>query len=307
MKKKIGYILGKLFIDKKRDYSTKGKKILINDCQKIGNYLFKTPLIKGLALNGYDIYILGSSLTKELADANPYIKKVIIDKCYKKKSTDIFRNIKTGLKYRNYFDYYIENVGSIYLREMILMRFLNAKKNIGIERKHNKKIKLLDIVVRKTEHLREDGIEILKYFGGVDPKCIYDIHLNKNKYDKIIKRKPLVLFNGLASTKSRSITQVDEKIILNRLKAHKWFEIKKIEKQNSITDLCGLIKKADLVISVDTGVVHIASGFNIPIIVHKTNKRVYPKSDIVIEENFNSEGLGDTIEKIFKYIYTISV
>lgn len=306
MKKKIGYILGKLFIDKKRDYKVEGKKILINDCQKIGNYLFKTPLIKGLALKGYEVYILGSSLTKELGDENPYIKEVIIDKCYRKKSTDIFRNIKTALKYRNYFDYYVENVGSIYLREMILMRFLNAKKNIGIERKNNKKLKLLDVVVKKTDHLREDGIEILKYFGGVDPKCKYDIHLNKNKYEKMIKRKPLVLFNGLASTKSRSINEVDEKIILDKLKAYKWLEIKKIEKENSIIDLCGLIKKADLVISVDTGVVHIASGFNIPIIVHETNDRVYPKSDLVIEENFNSERLGDTVEKIFKYIYTIS-
>uniref|UniRef100_UPI0026286546 glycosyltransferase family 9 protein n=1 Tax=uncultured Cetobacterium sp. TaxID=527638 RepID=UPI0026286546 len=276
------------------------------DCQKIGNYLFKTPLIKGLALEGYEVYILGSKLTKELGDNNPYIKEVIIDNCYRKKSFDIFRNIKTGLKYRNFFDFYIENVGSTYLREALLMRILNAKKNIGIERKNNKILKLLDIVVKKTNHMREDGIEILKYFKIQSPKCIYDIHLSKNKYENMIKKKPLILYNGLASTKSRSIDKDKESGILERLKTINWIDVQQIKKENSIIDLCGLIKKADLVITVDTGIAHIASAFNIPIIIHETNERVYPKSDIVIEENFYKKELPKTVEDILKYVYTIS-
>ena len=306
MKKKLSYLLTKIFIDKKRNHEIIGNKVLVNDCQKIGNYLFKTPLIKGLALEGYEVYILGSKLTKELGDNNPYIKEVIIDNCYRKKSFDIFRNIKTGLKYRNFFDFYIENVGSTYLREALLMRILNAKKNIGIERKNNKILKLLDIVVKKTNHMREDGIEILKYFKIQSPKCIYDIHLSKNKYENMIKKKPLILYNGLASTKSRSIDKDKESGILERLKTINWIDVQQIKKENSIIDLCGLIKKADLVITVDTGIAHIASAFNIPIIIHETNERVYPKSDIVIEENFYKKELPKTVEDILKYVYTIS-
>lgn len=306
MKKKLSYLLTKIFIDKKRNHEIIGNKVLVNDCQKIGNYLFKTPLIKGLALEGYEVYILGSKLTKELGDNNPYIKKVIIDNCYRKKSFDIFRNIKTGIKYRNFFDFYIENVGSTYLREALLMRILNAKKNIGIERKNNKILKLLDIIIKKAAHMREDGIEILKYFKIQSPKCIYDIHLSKNKYENMIKKKPLILYNGLASTKSRSIDKNKENRILEGLKAINWVDVQQIKKENSIIDLCGLIKKADLVITVDTGVAHIASAFNIPIIIHETNERVYPKSDIVIEESFYKKELPKTVEDILKYVYTIS-
>ncbi len=284
--KKLGYIIGKLFLDKKRNLQVIGKKVLINDCQKIGNYLFKTPLIKGLALNGYEVSILASKVTKELASANPYIKEIIIDNTYQKKSFDIFKNIKTGIKYRNKFDYYIELVGSIYLRELILMKLLNAKKIIGIERKYGKHFDIIDKITKKQNHMRENGIEILKVFGIKDPGGTYDIHFDKkNKYDRLLKKKPLILYNGTASTISRSIP---------------------MEKENSILDLCSLIKKADLVISVDTGITHIASAFNIPTIVHKSNESVYPKSSISIENSLYDDNLYKMAEDILEYIYIMS-
>lgn len=305
--KKLGYIIGKLFLDKKRNLEVIGKKVLINDCQKIGNYLFKTPLIKGLALNGYEVSILASKVTKELALANPYVKEIIIDNTYQKKSFDIFKNIKTGIKYRNKFDYYIELVGSTYLRELILMKLLNAKKIIGIERKYGKHFNIIDKITKKQSHMRENGIEVLKVFGIKDPGGTYDIHFDKkNKYERFLKKKPLILYNGTASTTSRSIPAEKESFILNNLANIKWAEIRKIEKENSILDLCSLIKKADLVISVDTGITHIASAFNIPTIVHKSNESVYPKSSISIENSFYDENLYKMAEDILEYIYTIS-
>lgn len=305
--KKLGYIFGKLFLDKKKEFTVKGKKVLINDCQKIGNYLFKTPLIKGLSLNGYEVSILGSVVTKELAEANPYIKEVIIDNSYRKKSFDIFRNIKTGLKYRNKFDYYIELVGSIYLREIVLMNLLRAKKIIGIERKHGKFFNLIDKITKRQNHMRENGIEVLKAFGIKDPGGTYDIFLdNHTKYSKLVKRKPLILYNGVASVSSRSISLDDEKKILKNLSKITWAEVKKIEREDSLLDLCSLIKKADLVVSVDTGIVHIASAFNIPIIVHKCSENVFPKSNVSIETSLFDNKLHKMAEDILEYVYTIS-
>ena len=305
--KKLSFTISKLLVDKKRDFKIIGNKILINDCQKIGNYLFKTPMIKGLALKGFEVYILGSKSTVEMANANPYIKEVIIDNCYRKKSSDIFRNIKTALKYRDFFDYYIESVGSIYLRETLLMRLLRPKKIIGIERKNGQVLNLIDIVIKKQEHLRENGIEILKYFKISEPKCIYDIHLNQtNIYKNLIKKKTLVLYNGLASTKSRSIDPNRESEILNKLSQIPWIEVRKIEHESSVLNLCGLIKKADLVITVDTGITHIASAFDIPIIVHKSNPNVFPKSSLAIEQNFYEKDLNKTVEEMLECIYTIS-
>ncbi|MEG0562286.1 MAG: glycosyltransferase family 9 protein [Cetobacterium sp.] len=305
--KKLSFAVSKLLIDKKRDFKTIGNKILVNDCQKIGNYLFKTPMIKGLALKGYEVYILGSKSTLEMANENPYIKEVIIDNSYRKKSSDIFRNIKTALKYRDFFDYYIESVGSMYIRETLLMRLLRPKKIIGIERKDGSTLKLIDIVIKKQEHLRENGIEILKHFKISEPNCIYDIHLNRHdKYKNLIKKKPLVLYNGLASTKSRSIDTDNEKIILDKLSTISWIDVKKIEHENSVLDLCSLIKKADLVVTVDTGITHIASAFDIPIIVHKSNSSVFPKSSVAIEQSFYDKDLDKTVEEMLEYIHTIS-
>lgn len=305
--KKLGYFLGKIFLDRKRDLKVEGKKVLINDCQKIGNYLFKTPLIKGLAQNGYEVSILGSVVTKELAENNPYVKEIIIDNSYQKKSFDIFRNIKTGLKYRNRFDYYIELVGSIYLREILLMKLLKAKKIIGVERKRGKVLNIIDKVVKKQKHMRETGIEVLKAFGIKDPGGIYDIFIkSNNKYTKFQKKKPLILYNGLASVSYRTIPLKDEKIILDNLSQIKWAEVRKIEKEKSVLDLCALIKKADLVVSVDTGVVHIASAFNVPTIVHKSNDNVFPKSTISIEKSFYSCNLNKIAEEILLSSHIIS-
>ena len=42
MKKEVTYFLSRLIFDKKRDLKVEGKKVLIADCQKIGNYILKT-------------------------------------------------------------------------------------------------------------------------------------------------------------------------------------------------------------------------------------------------------------------------
>ena len=304
MMKKISYFISKYLIDKKRNNKVEGKKVLINDCQKIGNYLFKTPLIKGLAIAGYEVYILGSKYTVEMAKENPYVKEVILDNSYRKKSTDIFRNIKTALKYRNFFDYYIEMVGSIYLREILMMRILNPGKIIGLARKHGKSFKLIDEVIKAQDHIRENSIEILKYFGISEPNVIYDIHLPEtHKYSNLLKRNPLVLYNGTASTKSRSIPKEVEDILIKKLKEISWIEFKKIERENSIMDLCGLISKADLILSVDTGTSHIASAFNIPILIDQCDLRVYPKSSYTIEKKFSSEDIDKYVCEMLSTLY----
>ncbi len=322
MKKEVTYFLSRLIFDKKRDLKVEGKKVLIADCQKIGNYILKTPMIKGLALAGYEISILGSVLTKELAETNPYIKEVIIDNCYRKKSSDIFRNIKTGLKYRGKFDYFIELVGGTYLRDFVLMNLLKAKKIIGIERKKERKCELIDIIIKRQPHMREDGIEVLKVLGlntffknglkvyenntwvgaGLTESIEkYDIYLkNGNKYQDLCKKKPLVLYNGNASTIDRSIPKKREKEILGNLSLIDGVEIRKIEHEDSILDLCALIERADVVVSVDTGITHIASAFNIPIVVHSSPTHTFPTSDIVIEHSFFEKDLYKVVKKTLK-------
>lgn len=299
--KKLIYYIGKLLFDRKRDLVPTGKKVLVADCQKLGNYIFKTPMIKGLALGGYEVSILGSKVTKELAEANPYVKEVIIDNCYRKKSTDIFRNIKTGLKYRGKFDYFIELVGGTHLRDLALMNLLKAKKIIGVERKRGRKCKLIDIVVKYQPHMRENGIEVLKVLGLNSDIKGYDIHLKAgNRYENFKKDKPLILYNGTGSAKSKSIPLEKERDILDNLSQIDGVEVRKIEREKSVLDLCGLISKADVVVSVDTGVTHIASAFNRPIVVHSCAEYVYPISDIVAEHSFYEKDLYKVVEEVLE-------
>lgn len=55
-----------------------------------------------------------------------------------------------------------------------------------------------------------------------------------------------------------------------------------------------------------TGITHIASAFNIPTIVHKSNESVYPKSSISIENSLYDDNLYKMAEDILEYIYIMS-
>jgi len=278
MKRNISSLLVKL-IDKENNVKVENKRVLINDCQKLGNYIFKTPLIKKLSENGYEVTVLGSSVTKELIEDNPYIDGVIHDGSYQKKSSQIFKNIYYGFKYGNEFNYYIEATGSIYLREILFMKLLNSK-IYGVERKKNMKLSIMNKTIEFKEHLVDATSEIVKLFNlDIDEKKRkYEIYFSdKGKYETYKKEKPIILFNNLASTKKRSISAKEaNRIFENLKKEYPLCEVIWIEREKTIKDLCGLIKLSDLVVSVDTGIVHIASAYNKPIIVQGASERVLP-------------------------------
>lgn len=263
-------------VDKKMDYRVDNKKVLLNDCQKIGNYIFKTPLIRGLSLAGYEVYILGSKLTKELGDSNPHVKEVIVDGAYKKKAINIFRNMYTGLKYRGKFHMFIDNTGLPQLREIVVPKLMRVEKVVGVQNKKGRMYKIMDIQIPIQKHASMTSVVILEHLGIKD-KPTYDLPLTTDKYSNIELEKPLVLFNSKGSKPSTTLKEDERLAIIEEMSKMENIDFREIERQDTIEDLCSLIKRASIVVTVDTGVVHIASAYNIPTIVHtNTNGYVLP-------------------------------
>lgn len=260
-----------LLLDRRNKINVKKlseKKVLIADCEKIGNYIFKTPLIRGLKKGGFHVTVMGSHVTRELLEADPYIDATIITKCYRKKSTDIFRKAAVALKYRSSFSHYIETTGSVYLRELLFMRLLSPVAVIGTERKRGYQLKIMNISVPREEHNIDTSLSILSSMGIGEKR---EYHLGRTspiKYGSFKTEKPLVLYNGRASMNSRCIDAKEEEKLLSLLESIPYINFKRIEREESLHDLVDLIDRADLVITVDTGISHIASALKKSVLIN---------------------------------------
>lgn len=275
------------------------KRVLISDCEKIGNYIFKTPLIRGLKKDGFHVTVMGSHVTKDLLEADPYIDEAIITKCYRKKSADIFIKTFIALKYRKSFSHYIELVGSSYFRELLFMRLLSPESIIGRERKKGFTFKIINLVVKDQGHHIDNSLKLLEVLGLNETRKYHLGLKDSSKYNNLYKNKPLILYNGKASTKSRSFDYSNETLLINHLSNLSYINFKKIEREDSIHDLTSLMKQADLIITVDTGISHLASALNKPIIINNYNSSVAPISSVVFKSNFDPTSISSILESIF--------
>ncbi len=291
-----------LLLDRRNKINVKKlseKKVLIADCEKIGNYIFKTPLIRGLKKNGFHITVMGSHVTKELLEADPYIDDTIITKCYRKKSSDIFRKIPLALRYRGHFSHYIETTGSVYLRELLFIRLLSPVAVIGTERKRGYQLKVMNISAPRGTHNIDTSLSILNSMG-IEEKREYHIgRTDSAKYSSFKTEKPLVLYNGQASTNSRCVDAREEKKLLSLLEGIPYINFKKIEREDSLHDLVDLIDKADLVITVDTGISHIASALKKNIFINRYPSSVAPITPNLIENSFTPEAISKILKSLF--------
>ena len=291
-----------LLLDRRNKINVKKlseKKILIADCEKIGNYIFKTPLIRGLKKNGFHVTVMGSHITRELLEADPYIDDTIITKCYRKKSSDIFKKIPVALKYRGHFSHYIETTGSVYLRELLFMRLLSPMTIIGTERKKECQLKMLNISIPRKEHNIDTSMAILDSMG-IKEKREYHVGRGKTvKYELIKNEKPLVLYNGRASMESRCVDPAIERDLLSLLENTPYINFKKIEREESLHDLVDLIDRADLVITVDTGISHLASALKKNILIDRYSQSVAPVTPLLLQNKFTPENISSVLRSLF--------
>lgn len=247
---------------------------------------------------------------------------------------------KSKIQYNLYFDF----SDNIRLSHLLGMRILNPRYIIGSYRVEKYGIKkdeltLFDryIIEREDDHLVDIHMRALDNFCIDNSNRKYELYLGEleEKYRNYFDNSKInIIFNFLGSSESKSLTKSDidyfiktipkisAKIKLYILTIPKIYEKTKVNleklnlenvivlpKTDNILEAAAIIKYTDMLFSVDTGVVHIASAYNIPIVAVYPEDRdalivFAPKSDIssiIIgkkEENLKIIDKKEVIKKI---------
>ena len=207
---------------------------------------------------------------------------------YKKKSSYIKKLAKEIAKEE--YDVLIDFTEMLRVNQMMFINLCKAKINIGLSKKD---WNLFDISVEPdvdfkwTDHITLRYKAYLKKLGILDDVDLsYDVSIPTeiqkeiDEYIKTLPNKELVVINPYGASKHRTFNNETIKKLINHYKEKnvvfifspdKYSQIQKFkdkknvflyEKMTSIYQSMALIKQADLVISPDTSIVHIASAFN---------------------------------------------
>ncbi|AZI14121.1 glycosyltransferase family 9 protein [Avibacterium paragallinarum] len=312
---------GKLLLDKKSSDNFSDNLpmsiLFLRQDGKIGDYIVSSFAFREIKRFNPTIKI-GVVCTKQnayLFEQNPYI-----DQLYFVKKKNIFDYIKCGLKLRKeHYDLVIDPTIMIRNRDLLLLRLIKAKNYFGF---HKEDYKLFNLNLSQQDiHFSEVYRKALEKIGITIDNIKYDIPNTKVEDEEIkyflqtnqIRNYIAINFYGASSSRKFSderikqilqyITSIilDKHIIIlsypevtNKLRTiAKEFKNVFVHNTQNIFHTISLIKYCDQLISPDTSSVHIASGFNKPIIgiysEDKTNfthwKPISEKVNILFYQN----------------------
>ncbi|GLI55170.1 hypothetical protein PM10SUCC1_06850 [Propionigenium maris DSM 9537] len=265
-----------------------------------------------------EITACGVGGAEKILEANPYITNVIASKGEKSKIrfVRIIKDLAHSLRERGKYDLCFNLGNSVNFFKLLSLRLLKAKLIIGGPKleKYGLKSTELTLINRyihfTQRHSCYKWLEVAEHMDiEVDSydKYRYDIHIPEEiqvKHRDYYNDKEINLvfnFRGSSDRKSlpwedveyflREISEVDQRVCLHLMapplfyceaeKIIKKLNIKNVRmlpKTESILEAAELLKGADMLFSVDTGVVHMASAFDIPMVV------IYPNNpDTLVE------------------------
>lgn len=287
----IRLAIGKQILDKKQplvNVSFPPKKVLfLRHDGKIGDYIVSSFVFREIKKQSPDteIAVICSHKNAYLFGKNPNI-----DKCYIVKARNIKDYIRAGKQLaKESFDFVIDPTHTIRNRDLLFLRLIKAKNYIGYK-KENYKIFNLNI---KSENLHYAEIykRTLEAIGFHNIKTNYDIPVDQQSekdIQKFLQENHLsnyIALNFFGAGSSRSFNDEAIKSLLDNLTSNtivllafpsvleklktlteKYNNVFIYENSKTIFHSIALIKNASIVISPDTSIVHIAAGFNKPII-----------------------------------------
>ncbi|MGL6115095.1 MAG: glycosyltransferase family 9 protein [Cetobacterium sp.] len=298
------------------------KRVLISG-GKIGDIIVKTPMLEALSKLNKDVKIDITVVkgAKCLVENIPYINKVIeIDeKPTRNKIIKGYRELIGALKNRKKYDLYFDFTNNCRFIHTLSLKLMSPKYLIGRYRLEKFGIKkdeltLFDsyIDVKGDAHAVDINMDYLKPLGLHKESRKYRLYLGKNekKYENYFeKNKMNIVLNHRASSEPRSLTleqlkdlslkliNLNKDIVVYIISVPSEYEIlkdlvSKLDKENikllpkteEIGEAAGLLKYSDMLVSVDTGLIHIASVYNIPIVgiyplTENSAKLFEPKSE----------------------------
>ena len=291
------------------------KRVLIPG-GRIGDMVCETPFIRSLhnLLPDAKIDVYLDKVTAPLFRECPYVNVIETESrsrfVHKVKVLRILASWYDAMKKRKKYDLCFDFTSGLRFYSILALKITAPKYAISIfkEEKHGIKKDELTIYDRyidkgSVKHMRDICLKGAELLGGDISDRKYEIFLGnlEKKYENyFFKDKINIIFNYLGGTENKNLTMeevrescmrlcaVDKRIVVHIMTLpHKYNELKEEIKgwerivtaplTQDILEAAAVIKYADIMVSVDTGVVHIASAFNIPVI------SIFPDNDNSIE------------------------
>lgn len=285
--------IGKQILDRKTlltDIPFIPKSILfLRHDGKIGDYVVSSFVFREIKNQSpkTKIGVVYSKKNAYLFEKNPYI-----DQLYFVKTKDIKDYIRCGKQLsKEQYDVLIDPTVTLRNRDLLFLRMINAKNYIGYQ-KENYQLFNFNIPAQKI-HFSEIYKQALELVGFNQISTAYDVPYTE-KAKQTIKHflsknhlESYVAVNFFGAGSARRFNDKSMKSLLDNLTnntmnivlltfpevteklktiAKEYKNVFIYEKTETVFDTIELIRNAALVISPDTAIVHIAAGFNKPLI-----------------------------------------
>lgn len=310
---------------------------------KIGDMVVNTLMFREIKKSYPDIKIgvVTRGGAKDIISNNKNVDRIYD---YNKKSSEV-KKLAKGIALEKY-DLLIDFSEMLRVNQMMFINMCKAKINIGINKKN---WNLFEVSLKSIDyhyHISNLYLEILKFLGIKNIARKYDLFPTNYMIEKLnLKNKKYCVFNPYAASRHRSFNLENiikisgvilekefDKLILIGTKDH-LNELEKVKeklggkivipKTKNILEVIEIIGQADLIITPDTSIVHIAAAFEKNMIciyrreIEKEDKNSilwgpnYSKANIVFvdkkvksgeEININDLNLG-LIKKKWKEYY----
>lgn len=261
------------------------KKVLVmrNDC--IGDMIVTTPFIRSLSKAGYEVFVSSRKTSLEIVNNNPYVSQTLLYN-----DRNFFELIKTiRLVRKHQFDLAIDVRfhRKLDLKHLLYCCFIRTSNLLSYNKSNMKPFNISLPYYESKAHVTNQLKYYLSYLNINFDSFDYDVFIDSQKQkmvDSFINQyvKPkskFVVINPYGGSSYRCLSENQIKqlcylfdnnypeykiIIIGQGNNFEKLSVKGSVKfqSPSITDVIPLIKKADLVITVDTSIVHLASAFS---------------------------------------------
>lgn len=259
------------------------KKILIVRNDKHGDMIATTGLIRELSKAGFDVYVSSEKASLDIIEFNPYVKGVF--SYQDKKLKDLFRSIK-NIRQES-FDAVIDlkYCRGVYKKNIFFCSFVKSPILIGFNKSNIPSYNVSLPYYELSAHVTTRLPPLLKLFNIEENDLNYEIYTTPEMQKKttqfieenLKKDQKLAIINPLGGNKSRWLTQQQLDSALELLMPHyqivmigqplqlqnlSWPDSIPLFQSHSILEVVPLIEQSDLVFTVDTSIVHMASAFS---------------------------------------------
>lgn len=263
------------------------KKILLETSWQLGDCVINSTLLDNLATKTSNIDVIVRENSMEMLRYYPNIKNIFPYRSHKNKILRYLNRMVFAIRNRNRYDVIISFENEINTFHLLWLKILNGKFVMSLDKKEKYGIKKEDIKI--IDYYFKDKQDILKKLDIDNINYNYKVYLGE--YEELAKdyfdnSKINVIFNYIGSAKNKILKEKEVKEILKILaednkidlyvsstpqKYHQTEEIvinlkkdniKVLPKTKNIFEIASYIKYSDIVVSVDTSLIHIASAHN---------------------------------------------